>query len=147
RTARRLQRRRVRASGDGFEDHIVVNDDPLQRLSVRYDCEAAMREVYRLPIGLREPVILRYMQGLSHAEIAQQMKLTAEAVDGRLKRARRRLRYQLARQGISLGIGLSLLQVDAAEGAVTSELIAQTVQLCQSSGTGPMTGEHAAGPT
>jgi len=62
---------------------------------------AAVREsVQRLPLAAREIVMLRYFSNLSHAQIAETLGITRQAVHGRLVRARRRLAEDLRRSGL-----------------------------------------------
>lgn len=130
RVSRRIQRRRWRTFDRLEPDMCAANDvSPLEELTRRYDCDAVMREVYRLPASLRHAVLLRYVAGRSRADIAQQMKLSIAAVDGRLKRAHRRLRYHLARQGIAFSAALTWIQLGRADAAVPATLVDQTVRM------------------
>lgn len=62
---------------------------------------AAVREsVQRLPPPAREIVMLRYFSDLSHAQIAETLGISPQAVHGRLVRARRRLAEDLGRSGL-----------------------------------------------
>ncbi|MBK8974841.1 MAG: sigma-70 family RNA polymerase sigma factor [Planctomycetes bacterium] len=56
---------------------------------------AAMR---RLPVALREVLVLRCMNGLTPADVALRAGCTAGAVESRLARARRALRAELRRR-------------------------------------------------
>lgn len=71
--------------------------------SVRVDdAEAAghvLAEVRRLPPHYRDAILLRYLDGLSPAEIAEREGLPIETIRTRLKRARRALRDRLDRDG------------------------------------------------
>ena len=67
------------------------------------DAEAADREelhrtmeaISRLPVTLREPLVLHTVEGMSQAETAETLKISEKAVETRLRRARLRLRDEL----------------------------------------------------
>ena len=53
------------------------------------------RAVIRLPIRLREVILLYYYQGLNVNEIAEALGISQPSVSGRLKRGRERLKAAL----------------------------------------------------
>ena len=53
------------------------------------------RAVIRLPIRLREVILLYYYQGLNVNEIAEALGISQPSVSGRLKRGRERLKDML----------------------------------------------------
>jgi RNA polymerase sigma factor (sigma-70 family) len=57
-------------------------------------------ELARLPASLRAPVVLCYLEGLTHHEAAQRLRWPVGTIRSRLARARDRLRRRLARQGL-----------------------------------------------
>lgn len=57
--------------------------------------EELVADVMRLPIKLREVILLYYYQNMNTLEIADTLGLTQAAVSGRLKRAREKLRIAL----------------------------------------------------
>ena len=67
------------------------------------DAEAADREelhrtmeaISRLPVTLREPLVLHTVEGMSQSETAETQKISEKAVETRLRRARLRLRDEL----------------------------------------------------
>ena len=61
-------------------------------------------ELAALPSGWREPLVLKYLSGLSTAECAARLGLSVSATEGRLKRARNALRSKLVRRGVSLAV-------------------------------------------
>lgn len=68
------------------EDQEPVSDPALATLRLQ------VREaLWTLDDDAREVVLLHYFSGLSHAEIAQTLDVSTDAVHGRLQRARRKL--------------------------------------------------------
>jgi len=63
----------------------------------RSELEHTLRLLDELPLGWREPLMMRSLGGLSQREIAAGLGLSETAVETRLARARRRLREALAR--------------------------------------------------
>jgi RNA polymerase sigma factor (sigma-70 family) len=72
-------------------------------------CEAERRElaaivdeeVTRLPSTLRAPVVLCYLEGMSHDEAARRLRWPVGTVRSRMARAREVLRHRLARRGVT----------------------------------------------
>ena len=58
-------------------------------------------EVTRLPSTLRAPVVLCYLEGLSHDEAARRLRWPVGTVRSRMARARDVLRHRLARRGVT----------------------------------------------
>ena len=57
-------------------------------------------EVTRLPSNLRAPVVLCYLEGMSHDEAARRLRWPVGTVRSRMARARDVLRQRLARRGV-----------------------------------------------
>ena len=81
---------------EGIEDELeAAGNSPIGRL-VGAERRARVREaVNQLPEQYREVVVLKYLDGLSYEEIAEQTGLSPAAVESKLFRARGRLRQQL----------------------------------------------------
>ncbi len=142
-----MQVRRQRARNRTVEvqdqtvDPTVLN--PLDHLTRRYHQGVAYDELSRLPDRLRTPMILRYLSGKSNQEIATQLKLTEAAVEGRLKRAKAKLRVRLTGHGVTLAVALSMLQVETAS-ADSTPLLESTIDQCLThASTEPVTVEAA----
>jgi RNA polymerase sigma-70 factor (ECF subfamily) len=80
---------------EGFEfpDDAPSPDRIAENAELRRTLQAAIDS---LPLGYRECVVLRDVDGLSYGEIAATMGITVEAVRSRLARARQQLRQRLA---------------------------------------------------
>ncbi len=68
------------------------------RLELRTTIDA---ELERLPTALRMPVILCYLEGMTHDEAAGELRCPVGTVRSRMAKARTILRQRLARQGIT----------------------------------------------
>ncbi len=67
---------------------------------VRFDRWAELHaQIDRLPDRFRLPIVLCYLEGLSHAQAARQLGWPVGTVESRLARARERLRERLADRG------------------------------------------------
>ena len=59
------------------------------------------RVVWELGAVDREPIVLRYYNGLSYEQISEVLGISAQAVHGRLTRAKRKIEKQLKRNGFT----------------------------------------------
>jgi RNA polymerase sigma factor (sigma-70 family) len=97
-------RRSIAAAGAGSPELSLV-------ASIERDDAAATvhQEVNRLPEKYRAPVVLCYLEGLSHVEAAAQLSWPVGTVRSRLARARDRLRSRLTRRGVTSASALGPL--------------------------------------
>jgi RNA polymerase sigma factor (sigma-70 family) len=84
--------------------------------------------VRALPARYRGPVVLCYLQGMTHAEAARQLGCPPGTVATRLSRARHQLRARLVRRGVTLSAAaLAAALTGRAEADVVPALLASTV--------------------
>jgi RNA polymerase sigma factor (sigma-70 family) len=97
RTASRLKRRSrpIRLLTDRAGRSVSCPIDELESISLLH------HEIDRLPDKYRQPIVLCYLEGLTHDAAATRLNWPVGTVRGRLARARDRLRDQLERRGVS----------------------------------------------
>jgi RNA polymerase sigma factor (sigma-70 family) len=69
-------------------------------------CPELHEEINRLPESYRLPVVLCYVEGLTHDQAAQRLGWPLGTVESRLARARDRLRHRLTRRGVAPGVAM-----------------------------------------
>ncbi len=86
-------------------------------------------EVHKLPEKYRAPIVLCYLEGLTHEEAADRLRWPVGTVKGRLSRARELLRSRLTRRGLTLEAGaLTAFFIGDASAAVPPALVDSTVK-------------------
>jgi RNA polymerase sigma-70 factor, ECF subfamily len=98
RTWRRRWRRRPRlldeiAAPDAVEDEAAAGWGAPERVALALDVARALA---CLPPGYREPVILRFQQGMSYEEIGEALSISPATAAQRVHRAKDKLRVELA---------------------------------------------------
>ncbi len=91
---RRSRQRRMRREVDAgvAADEADEESPPLRNMIVREELNKVLNAVERLPESQREVIVMRYLQQLSHLEIAAQTGRTAQQVRGLCAKAIHRLR-------------------------------------------------------
>lgn len=98
-------------------------------------------ELERLPEKLRAPLVLCYLEGLSHEQAAGQLRWTVRTIRSRLARGRERLRGRLARRGVTLSGAL----LAPASGRMAAAWVEQTVRAAVRIAAGESTAAVASG--
>jgi RNA polymerase sigma factor (sigma-70 family) len=96
-TARRVRHERTKAEAAPTS---VDDRDPDDLASVLH------QELERLPEKYRAPIVLCYLESLTHEQAAQQLRWPVGTVRSRLARAREQLRGRLMRRGLAPSLGL-----------------------------------------
>jgi RNA polymerase sigma factor (sigma-70 family) len=93
--------------------------------SWREVCALLHAELDRLPVKLRLPLILCYLDGKARDEAARQLGWSLDTLRGRLERGRKLLRTRLNRRGVSLSTGLlaAVASDAAADGGALPHLV------------------------
>jgi RNA polymerase sigma-70 factor (ECF subfamily) len=68
------------------------------------DCgatEIVKEALNKLPASAREVIFLRFYDGLSYGQISTVLGISEQAINGRLRRAKKKLAYYLRRQGLA----------------------------------------------
>jgi len=123
RAARRRETEQARAqmSPDGRNAEGPSGDRDLKEL--------VQTELDRLPETYRRPIVLCYLDGLTHQEAARRLDWPVGTVKVRLVRGRRILRERLNRRGVALSAAfLLMLPTNRRASAVTAPLIEATVR-------------------
>ena len=83
-----------------------------------------------MPTRYRAPIVLCYLEGMTHDQAAVELGWPVGTVRGRLARARDILRSRLTRRGLGLSAGLAatVAPADAASAALSTALIQATVR-------------------
>ncbi|MGO9921078.1 MAG: sigma-70 family RNA polymerase sigma factor [Isosphaeraceae bacterium] len=145
RTAQKAKARRARLEGiirrAGCLTELESEARPDQGMSRDEEAELLHGEISRLPERYRRPVVLCYLEGLTHEEAARQLGWPMGTLGVRLMRARERLRARLTRRGMA-PTGLAALQFGPPAEPLASSLVEQTARTALSfaSGTAPLSG-------
>jgi RNA polymerase sigma factor (sigma-70 family) len=123
--ARRNARERPGAEELAMETS--ADDSGFDRLELR---AALDEEVRRLPEKFREPIVLCYLDGLTHDEAASRLRCPVGTVRSRLSTGRAKLRERLTRRGVAVpsGVFAAVLTAEGASAAVSPVLLSSTVK-------------------
>lgn len=75
------------------DDQVAIDDAAADR----QELDRVTRAISTLPMNLKEPLVLRTIEGLSQAETAEVLSISEKAVETRVYRARARLLEKLGR--------------------------------------------------
>ena len=130
-----VQQQKRRRETEQVDDHSRTSqsglgDDTLTELVNRYDRQLVDAELNALPDRYQQPLVLRYLVGKSPREVANDLGITIDAVDGLLKRGKDKLRQGLIRRGGLMWATLVAVQLtqQTAQAASPEALIEATVQ-------------------
>ena len=104
---RKLGRSRARDAAHAVPE-VVATPDAFDELSVREAREVLHAELDRLPERYKSPLVLIYLEELSHAEAARALGWSPGRFRGRLERARAMLGQRLVAHKLTFGGALAL---------------------------------------
>jgi RNA polymerase sigma factor (sigma-70 family) len=102
-------------------------------------------EIAQLPLRYREPLVLCYLEGLRHQEIAERLDCPVGTVESRLSRGRERLRSRLERRGLAPTASAPAMLALARDvpAAVPASLIEATIRCASGLGSRKLFAEAA----
>ena len=124
----------------------VARVDDLERRELRAVID---EEIFRLPRLYRLPVVLCYLEGLTHEEAAQRLGCPLGTVNSRLASARQRLRVRLGRRGLAYSgmlVGTASMSAISAAAVPTAlmQVTISTALRVAVAGSAPAPGAHLA---
>jgi RNA polymerase sigma factor (sigma-70 family) len=123
------RRRAMERSGPAIEPAAPASGDDPGAVADRELQVILHEELGRLPAKYRRPVLLCYLEGLSHEEAARQLGWPLGTVKGRLARARELLRTRLTRRGVAVpASAVAAAIARQADATVPAALVQSTVQ-------------------
>ncbi|MDG3004133.1 RNA polymerase sigma factor [Paludisphaera mucosa] len=144
-TAARIRRRSIRVAQRECSSDLF---DPSSDDAPESDHELFLilrQELDGLPDKYRAPLILCYLEGLTHEQTAEQLGWATGTVKVRLVRGRKLLRERLDRRKVALGAGLVLVWRREA-GAAPPSLVESTLRATGSAGGRVATARIRTGP-
>ncbi len=139
--ARSLAARRKALEGQGDVSVVAATPPPDDALELRAVLD---EELARLPEKYRVPLVLCYLEGLTHDEAAGQLDWPVGTVRSRMAQARDRLRTRLARRGFAPESVAILFPSTLPMAAVSRALQAATLRLVFTGASGQATTSVAA---
>lgn len=129
RIAMRAAKKRARHMEQQLDELSGNSQTVLDRIVHRHEERMIDEELNKLPETDRQSLTLRYLEGRSNEDVAAALEISVAAVEGRLKRARKRLRQRLLFRGVSLSTFLGVIAKSQAESQAIESLIPVTIQL------------------
>ena len=111
------------------ESLVASESSTLEVVAKQFELDALDRQLQAMHEKDRTPLILHYIAGLTAKQIANKLNLTPAAIEGRIRRARARLKAGLRSEGIVLSPVL-LLGFAACGTGCNPEFVSSTIQLC-----------------
>jgi RNA polymerase sigma factor (sigma-70 family) len=129
RTAQKARERRARirrreTAEGAMSKAAVVDCRPEHALSHREEIAALHDEVDRLPQSLRTPIVLCYLEGLTHDEAARRLRWPVRTVRSRMARGRILLEARLTRRGLAFGAIATAIETRRAAMAALPQALA-----------------------
>jgi RNA polymerase sigma factor (sigma-70 family) len=105
-------------------------EDLVLDMTVRELRRALYEELERLPQNLKQPLVLCYLESMTHEDAARQLGWSKGKLRGRLNRGREVLRARMARRGLAFSGGLfaTVLAHNVARAAVPAAIVARVVE-------------------
>ncbi len=129
--SRALSARRNARERPGGEDLAVEAPDASEAAELRVVLD---EELARLPEKYRAPLVLCYLEGLTHDEAAQHLRWPVGTVRSRLAGGRDRLRARLTRRGLSPSAAVPAVLPRV---SMPQALLSTTVRIATSAGSAP----------
>ncbi|MHB1559723.1 MAG: efflux RND transporter periplasmic adaptor subunit [Isosphaeraceae bacterium] len=129
RVARRARRDRARRLEREQKGALMLDHPGRERLAPEPPelLPEVQEEVDRLPERYRGPIVLCYLEGLTHEEAAGQLRIPVGTVKVRLSRGRDRLRGRLIRRGLAPAVIAVALEFSG-RAAISASLVKVTVE-------------------
>lgn len=127
-TALAARRKRLRRREAPLADEPLSRERPFPDFAARIAQQTLLEELAGLPPKYRTPLVMRYLEGRSRREIADETDQTVAAVQGRLARGTRLLRTRLVRRGVSLAVAVTVASAADRAAACPIELADQAVR-------------------
>jgi RNA polymerase sigma factor (sigma-70 family) len=138
RTARRAQQDVRNRREQTLLDEMKDPHDPLSQIARRHEQQVLDEEMQQLPAKYREPLVLRYLLGNSNRDVAAQLGLSQGVLEGRLKRAKDKLRHRLARRGVSTVCAVAAVAKTTAEATAADSLVVAVLDAAAATSSGTL---------
>ena len=135
RTARKERAKAARRRDVERQGAVARSDWPSEELEKAEVRSVIDEELVKLPERYRVPVILCYLEGLRHEEIAQRLGCPLGTVESRLSRARAQLRDRLTRRGFAPTAGTIAMALSPVDVSATMPLTAIAARTLEAAGT------------